>query len=229
MMMNHKVCKQSGFSLVEVLVAMLVLAIGLLGLAALQTQGVRFNHDAYVRTNATSLAYDIVDKMRLNRSLLINTVSGLPLYTGATVADVGPPALVTGNFPARNPLPTSGLYSVGEPPYNCTGIAAAVASVATDLACWLNGIELGLPDGQAAISIQGGAPTTTAGQDNRDLYDITLFWMDRQPRNFGDTSRLAQNQAECELQADGVTPITNRTWLTAAARCYVTQTWTIWP
>jgi type IV pilus assembly protein PilV len=58
----------SGFSIIEVLVALLVLAIGLLGLAALQAQGLRFNHDAYVRTQATHLAYDIIDRMRANRA-----------------------------------------------------------------------------------------------------------------------------------------------------------------
>ena len=60
--------RASGFSLIEVLVALLVLAIGLLGLAALQAQGLRFNHDALVRTNATHLAYDIIDRMRVNRT-----------------------------------------------------------------------------------------------------------------------------------------------------------------
>ncbi len=60
--------RDGGFSLVEVLVALLVLAIGLLGLAALQAQGLRFNHDAYVRTQATNLAYDIVDRMRVNNT-----------------------------------------------------------------------------------------------------------------------------------------------------------------
>ena len=57
-----------GFSLIEVLVALLVLSIGLLGLAALQVQGLRFNHDALIRTQATNLAYDIVDRMRANRA-----------------------------------------------------------------------------------------------------------------------------------------------------------------
>lgn len=59
--------RATGFSIIEVLVAMLVLAIGLLGLAALQAQGLRFNHDAYIRTQATHLAYDIIDRMRTNR------------------------------------------------------------------------------------------------------------------------------------------------------------------
>ena len=48
--------RATGFSIVEVLVALIVLAIGLLGLAALQAQGLRFNHDALIRTQATNLA-----------------------------------------------------------------------------------------------------------------------------------------------------------------------------
>lgn len=56
-----------GFSLLETLVALLVLSIGLLGLASLQATTVRFNHDAYLRSQATSLAYDIADRMRANR------------------------------------------------------------------------------------------------------------------------------------------------------------------
>ncbi len=56
-----------GFSLIEVLVAMLILAIGLLGLAALQAQSLKFNHDALVRSEATLLAYELMDLMRANR------------------------------------------------------------------------------------------------------------------------------------------------------------------
>ena len=63
----------------EVLIALLVLAIGLLGLAALQGQGLRFNHDAYVRTQATVMAYDIVDRMRLNRGNLANYIAECPV------------------------------------------------------------------------------------------------------------------------------------------------------
>jgi type IV pilus assembly protein PilV len=54
----------AGFSLVEVLVAVLVLSIGLLGLAALQIAGVRANDSARLRTVATLAAYDVADRVR---------------------------------------------------------------------------------------------------------------------------------------------------------------------
>lgn len=81
--------RSSGFSIIEVLVALLVLAIGLLGLAALQAQGLRFNHDAYVRTQATHLAYDIIDRMRSNRSNATDYTAGDPgLACDPTVASI---------------------------------------------------------------------------------------------------------------------------------------------
>jgi type IV pilus assembly protein PilV len=52
----------------EVLVAILILAIGLLGLAALQARGLKYNHDAYARTQATYLAYEIIDLLRANEA-----------------------------------------------------------------------------------------------------------------------------------------------------------------
>ena len=58
--------KQRGVTLIEVLVAALVLAIGLLGLASLQATAVRFNHEAMLRTQAVNLAYQMADAMRAN-------------------------------------------------------------------------------------------------------------------------------------------------------------------
>jgi type IV pilus assembly protein PilV len=53
-----------GFTLVEVLVAALVLAVGLLGLAGLQLASMKSNHSAYLRSQATVAAYDLLDRMR---------------------------------------------------------------------------------------------------------------------------------------------------------------------
>jgi type IV pilus assembly protein PilV len=58
--------RQNGFSLIEVLIAILVLAIGLLGMAHMQTSGMRSTHGAYIRTQATILAGDILESMRAN-------------------------------------------------------------------------------------------------------------------------------------------------------------------
>ena len=59
--------KNTGFTLIEVLIAMLVLAVGLLGLAGLQVTSLKNNQSAYFRSQATQLAYDITDRMRTNK------------------------------------------------------------------------------------------------------------------------------------------------------------------
>ena len=63
---SKQITRQSGISMVEVLVAIVVLSFGLLGLAGLQADGLRSNHDAYMRSQATLLAYDMLDRMRAN-------------------------------------------------------------------------------------------------------------------------------------------------------------------
>jgi type IV pilus assembly protein PilV len=55
-----------GFSLIEVLVSLLILAIGVLGIIALQFKGLKYSYDANVRSQISFLANDIADKMRLN-------------------------------------------------------------------------------------------------------------------------------------------------------------------
>ena len=58
---------QRGFSLLEVLIATVVLSIGLLGLASLQTASLKNNNGALHRSQATIMAYDILDCMRANQ------------------------------------------------------------------------------------------------------------------------------------------------------------------
>jgi type IV pilus assembly protein PilV len=67
--------KNKGMTLIEVLVALLIVSIGLLGLAALQANSLKFNHSAYLRTQATQLAYDMAERIRANRedALINNT------------------------------------------------------------------------------------------------------------------------------------------------------------
>lgn len=74
--------RQSGFTLLEVLVAILVLSIGLLGLAGLMASSIRNNHSAYQRTQATWLAYDMIDRMRVNRANAITSANNYNIAIG---------------------------------------------------------------------------------------------------------------------------------------------------
>lgn len=68
---SRPISNKNGFSLLEVLISIFILAIGLLGLAALQTTSLKNNHSAQHRTSATVLTYDILDRMRLNPTLVL--------------------------------------------------------------------------------------------------------------------------------------------------------------
>lgn len=59
---------QTGFTLIEVLIAVLVLSLGLLGMAGLQATSLKNNNAAATRGQATLLAYDMVDRMRANKA-----------------------------------------------------------------------------------------------------------------------------------------------------------------
>ncbi|NMT65515.1 type IV pilus modification protein PilV [Marinobacter orientalis] len=64
---GRRVQKQNGFTLIEILVTVVILAVGLLGLAGLVLEGMRNNQGAYLRTQASILAYDMADRMRANK------------------------------------------------------------------------------------------------------------------------------------------------------------------
>lgn len=57
-----------GFTLVEVLVALIILSIGLLAVASMQTTSLRSNNNALIRSKATQGCQDILDRMRANRN-----------------------------------------------------------------------------------------------------------------------------------------------------------------
>jgi len=62
---------QKGVSMIEVLVTMIVIALGLLGHGRLLATTLNHNNSAYMRSVATMLAYDIAECMRANRAAAI--------------------------------------------------------------------------------------------------------------------------------------------------------------
>ncbi len=67
-MSSSTLLQQKGVSLLEVLVAILILSFGLLGLAALQTNALRNNQSSFQRSQAVMLTYFIVDAIRVDRA-----------------------------------------------------------------------------------------------------------------------------------------------------------------
>ena len=125
---NIKVTHQHGFTLLEVLIALLILSIGLLGLAALQTISLRSNQMASMRTTSTTLVYDIIDRMRAN-----------------------PQGVSDGDYVINT------VTTPSSPP-DCRTGACSTADLATfDLGEWKNAIAK-LPKGTGEITQVAGTP-----------------------------------------------------------------------
>lgn len=61
--------QQRGLTVIEILVTLLVLSVGLLGLAALQGFSLQAGQVSYLRTQATNIGYEVADFARANRSI----------------------------------------------------------------------------------------------------------------------------------------------------------------
>jgi len=78
---------ERGVSMIEVLVALLILTIGLLGVAGIQTQMQTAQLEAYQRSQAIVLMQDMIDRINANRKNAANYVTGsTPLGTSNTTA-----------------------------------------------------------------------------------------------------------------------------------------------
>jgi type IV pilus assembly protein PilV len=122
-----------GFTLLEVLVALLIFSLGVLGMAGLLAMSVRTNHSAYLRTQATFLAQSIADRMRANASWALWTNA----YNGSWTA----PASSTN---AAN-------CQAGGTTTSCT-----YSDVANrDIAVWTSQVSRFLPNATESINCSG--------------------------------------------------------------------------
>lgn len=156
--------KQIGTSLIEVLVAVTILAIGLLGIAGIQLMTKHSTFDSAQRTTATMLANFIIERVRANPSVLIN-------YAG----DAATPAAAIGgeSLGATEPVP------------NCTSAApcTTLELAMHDLWEWEQLID-GASEKSGGISTGGllqptACITTTvdaALTDRSGRYIVTIVW-----------------------------------------------------
>lgn len=64
--MNIRTSKQRGFSLIEVLIALIIMSVGMLGIASLYVQSMQAGRTSLFRHNAVTLAGDVADRIRAN-------------------------------------------------------------------------------------------------------------------------------------------------------------------
>ena len=120
--------RAAGFTLIEVLVSMVILAIGLLGLASLQALALKNNKDAYLFSQASLLAYEMGDRIKANS-----------IYWGAQTDPLNP----------FNPIPIpQGGNNCNDPNQACTSDQMA----AYDYDYWQNSVLNALPIPTATIS-----------------------------------------------------------------------------
>src|SRR5437016_3217449 len=84
--MNACRLRQSGFLMLEVMIAVVILALGLLGLAGLQARAHQSENESYQRVQALALLRDMADRINANRANAASyiTPTSAPLGTGAT-------------------------------------------------------------------------------------------------------------------------------------------------
>lgn len=148
-----------GFTLIEILIALLVLSLGLIGLAMLQATGLRFNNDSYMRSQATILAYDIIDRMRANKAAA---------DAGDYCLDSKTPACETKTVPADE---TCGDDAK-------SGCASSTKVAAYDISRWYALQKTLLSSGASPSSIVRKSVTTTSGMTVFQ-YEITMRWSER--------------------------------------------------
>jgi len=79
--MEHRI--RRGFTLLEVMIALLIFSLGLIGVAGLLAVSVKSTHSAYLRTQATFLVQSMADRMRANVLGLWNDSYNTALTTSA--------------------------------------------------------------------------------------------------------------------------------------------------
>ena len=149
---------QDGTTLIEILVTLLVISIGALGIAALQLTSLKYNSGASIRTQASLLSNDLMDRMRANRDVAITGNYNVG-SNGVAATDTAPATAAS----------FAGIGDIPDPAMDCFVDVCTPAELAeTDLLSWMTGVASLLPSGRARVS------SSVAG--SQTIFSITLQW-----------------------------------------------------
>ena len=135
---RHGARRHKGFSLIEVLVALFVISLSALGTAGLQTVAVRMNNNALLESQASTLAQDIIERIRANPGGDYTTAFDATNLAISAPPCIGPAANCSSDEMAQ--------YDLVE--WKCALGIAAIRSV-----CDERGISAQLPEGDGSIDV----------------------------------------------------------------------------
>ncbi|WP_257280473.1 type IV pilus modification protein PilV [Endozoicomonas sp. ISHI1] len=146
--------KEKGFTMIEIMVAVLVLAIGLLGVAGLQILSMQSSNGALNRSQATMLAYDLAERMRRN--------PGTALSDG--YSDIS--------------IEADGSQKAAPNSPNCISTGCTNTQLATqDIREWLDNITDVQGIGLSGNNWQSALPGSTASLvRNANEFTLTINW-----------------------------------------------------
>lgn len=166
MKINRAHRNPAGFSLIEVLIAMLITLIGLLGVAALQARAQQAEMESYQRAQALIIMSDIVDRININRAttscfaITTNTTNGTPFIGAAGTGHMGTPSCAASTS-AYNTQADEAL--------------TALDSLLKGNAETLSGSSVGAMIGARAC-ISYDETTELGGTAGTGLYTVTVSW-----------------------------------------------------
>ncbi len=166
---------QSGFSLLELLIALVIFSIGLLGIAGLQVVSKQANYESQQRTMASQVAYALLEDMRTN---------GPAISVYRSVADLGGGTL--------SALPVANCRDPNTP---CTASQKAVH----DLWHWERVV-----DGVQEVGVEGAAGGVVSPTICIDgpaggvagVYAVSIAWRGSAQMSNPDTSQCGANSGK---------------------------------
>lgn len=170
--------RASGFTLIEVLVTVLIMSLGMLGIAALQATTSRFKIGAWARSSTAVLFSDFADRVRANPD-----VAGLSYFSSGAAASTSSYALTT-NWSTQSTTAPPAVST------DCSTTACtATERAAYDLIIWRQQIRRQLPQGSAFVT---GNRTTGM--------TVTMMWFDKQ---FLKANNTPESSNACNAVAGG--------------------------
>ena len=170
--------RETGSTLIEALVAMLVLSVGLLGIAGLASASLRYSQGAWARAAVASGLSDIADRVRSNPTAGVTDYA----FTSRTYEEQ------RSDFEARRTDEAHGDLAIAR---DCLTLACTPTQLSTyQLTDWRNSVNRSMPGG--AVWISGRRDTQ---------YVATIMWFDKTfVKDDGVTPKASE---ECTI-VDGV-------------------------